>query len=111
VPRRLEIEYFWAIPADAFARTTTDLIARNADAAARERLADPLEKLNALYRDVQAGDRYALTYVPGKGTELALNGVPLGVVEGAEFSSALFAIWLGDQPLDEMLRERLLARS
>jgi hypothetical protein len=111
VPRRLEIEYFWAIPADAFASITTERIAREASAATRDRLGEPLAKLNALYRGVQAGDRYALTYVPGKGTELALNGVPLGVVEGAEFSSALFAIWLGEQPLDEALRERLLARS
>jgi hypothetical protein len=110
VPRRIEIEYFWAIPADAFARSTSEWIARNADAATLARLREPLAKLNALYADVEPGDRYALTYVPGVGTELALNGDPLGVVEGAEFSSALFAIWLGEDPLDANLRERLLAR-
>jgi hypothetical protein len=59
---------------------------------------------------VEPGDRYSLTYVPGVGTELARNGEPLGVVPGAEFSSALFAIWLGDEALDEPLREQLLAR-
>jgi hypothetical protein len=110
VPRRIEIEYFWSIPADAFARSTSEWIARNADAATLARLREPLAKLNALYADVEPGDRYALTYVPGEGTELALNGAPLGVVEGAEFSSALFAIWLGEDPLDANLRERLLAR-
>jgi hypothetical protein len=31
------------------------------------------------------------------------------VIEGADFSSALFAIWLGEQPLDESLRRQLLA--
>lgn len=110
VPRRIEIEYFWAIPADAFARATVEGIAPNVDAATLGRLGEPIARLNALYANVRPGDRYALTYVPGEGTELALNGVPLGVVEGAEFSSALFSIWLGDRPLDGTLRERLLAR-
>jgi hypothetical protein len=110
VPRRIEIE-FWAIPADAFARSTSEWIARNAGAATLVRLREPLAKLNARYADVERGDRYALTYVPGVGTELALNGDPLGVVEGAEFLSALFAIWLGEDPLDENLRESLQARS
>jgi hypothetical protein len=109
VPRRLEIEYFWDIPANLFTRATVEGIARNADPETVERLRGSIAQLNALYQDVAAGDRYSITYVPGEGTELALNGRPLGVVEGAEFSSALFAIWLGDQPLDATLRERLLA--
>jgi hypothetical protein len=110
VPRRLEIEYFWSIPADAFARATIEGISRNVTPEALERLRGPIDQLNALYQDVEPGDRYSLTYVPGVGTELARNGEPLGVVPGAEFSSALFAIWLGDEALDEPLREQLLAR-
>jgi hypothetical protein len=30
-PRRLEIEYFWAIPAEGFAEATIEGIARNTD--------------------------------------------------------------------------------
>jgi hypothetical protein len=108
VPRRLEIEYFWSIPAEAFAKATRDGIERRVDAATIGRLAARIDQLNRLYEDVEPGDRYALTYVPGVGTELALNGKPRGVVEGADFSAALFAIWLGEQPLDEPLREQLL---
>jgi hypothetical protein len=110
VPRRLEIEYFWSIPADAFARATIEGITRNVSPEALVRLRGPIEQLNALYEDVEPGDRYSLTYVPGVGTELARNGVPRGIVPGAEFSSALFAIWLGEEALDESLREQLLAR-
>lgn len=111
VPRRLEIEYFWGIPAEAFARVTFEGIARNRGEAAAERMREAIDALSRLYADVAPGDRYALTYVPGVGTELSLNGVPRGVVEGAEFSSALFAIWLGEQPFDEALREQLLRSS
>ena len=109
VPRRLEIEYLRSIPAGAFARATVEGIARNVDAVTLARLRGSIDRLNTLYDDVEPGDRYALTYVPGVGTELARNGRRRGVIEGAEFSSALFAIWLGDQPLDESLRRRLVA--
>jgi hypothetical protein len=30
------------------------------------------------------------------------------VIEGADFSAALFGIWVGDKPLDESLRRQLL---
>jgi len=110
VPRRLEIEYFWSIPAEAFAEATLEGIGRHVDARAFERLSVRIARLNRLYADVEPGDRYALTYIPGLGTELALNGETLGVIEGADFSAALFSIWLGEQPLDASLREKLLAR-
>lgn len=110
VARRLEIEYFWSIPAEKFAEVTVHGIARNTDPATFDDLREQIEELNALYEDIKPGDRYVLTYLPGIGTELARNGRRLGVVEGADFSAALFAIWLGDQALDDSLRAQLLAR-
>jgi hypothetical protein len=109
VPRRLEIEYFWAIRANKFAKATVEGIARSAGPATFESLRGRIDRINGLYEDVEPGDRYALTYIPGVGTELALNGQRLGVVEGADFSAALFGIWIGDEPLDESLRRQLLA--
>lgn len=107
-PRRLEIEYFWAIPAEKFAGITIEGVSRNTDQETFELLRDRIDRLNALYEDIEPGDRYALTYVPGVGTELAHNGRLLGVIEGADFSSALFAIWLGERALDDSLRRQLL---
>jgi hypothetical protein len=109
VPRRLEIEYFWSIRAEAFAEITRDGIARNVDEQTFSSLRERIEQLNALYRDVGPGDRYSLTYLPGIGTELALNGEPRGRIAGADFSSALFALWLGASALDASLRQQLLA--
>lgn len=110
VAKRLEIEYFWAISAPDFAMATDKGIAANVDAATSERLRPRITQMNALYRDVKPGDRYALTYVPGAGTELSLNGRPLGTIEGSDFAAALFSIWLGKNALDVSLRDRLLAR-
>lgn len=111
VPRRLEIEYFWAIPAEAFAEVTVDGIARNVDAETMADLHDRIERFNALYSDVRPGDRYALTYLPGDGTILSLNGVPRGSIPGADFARALFSIWLGEEPFDASLKTQLLGRS
>ena len=109
VPKRLEIEYFYKIPAGGFADATDVGIAANVGADALPALQPRIAKLNGLYRDVRPGDRYALTYLPGHGTELALNGRALGVVEGADFAAAVFAIWLGPQPIDAALKAQLLA--
>ncbi|MDH3521698.1 MAG: chalcone isomerase family protein [Myxococcales bacterium] len=111
VPRSLEIEYFWSIPAKAFQRATLDGIARNVDARTLDSLRERIERFNQLYIDVQPGDRYALTYVPGVGTELALNGVTRGSIAGADFAAALFAIWFGEAPFDAGLKADLMGQS
>ena len=108
VPKRLEINYFHAITAAQFVTATTSTIGANTDAATLAALRPRLERFNQLYVDVQPGDRYAITYLPGVGTELSLNGQPRGVVEGPDFARAMFAIWLGDKPLDVALKEGLL---
>jgi hypothetical protein len=111
VPRRLEIEYFWPIEASDFALATLEGIARNVDAGTFARLRERIERINRAYRDVEPGDRYALSYVPGFGTELARNGEPLCVVEGADFAAGIFSIWLGPAPLDRSLKAQLLGSS
>jgi hypothetical protein len=49
-----------------------------------------LEQINALYAGVEPGDRYALTYVSGLGTEVARNGQSKGVIPGADFAVLIF---------------------
>jgi hypothetical protein len=110
VPKRLEIEYFWSISAADFAAATIKGVANNVDADTLAKLRSRIDRINTLYRDVKPGDRYALTYVPGVGTELSLNARPLGSIEGPDFAAAIFAIWLGPNPLDETFRDDLLTR-
>jgi hypothetical protein len=107
-PKRLEIEYFHPIKGEDFGSASNKVMARNVDPETFENLKPRLEKLNALYRDVQPGDRYSLDYIPGRGTELALNGNPLGLVEGADFASALYGMWLGEKPMNKYFKRQLL---
>ena len=109
VPKRLEINYFWDIAGDDIGPAGEKVLRQNVDDATFEALKPRLQKIGDLYEDVRPGDRYSLTYLPGRGTELALNGQPKGVIEGADFAQAYFQIWLGPSPIDASFRDRLLS--
>lgn len=108
VPKRLEISYLVAIRGEDFDKGASPVLRRNLSPADLERLQGRLDRLNAAYRDVQPGDRYALSYLPGRGTELSLNGTPLVTIEGADFAAAYFGVWLGSEPIDADLKKSLL---
>jgi hypothetical protein len=106
--KRIEVEYLRPIKGKDFGPATDKKIAKNMDVETYKRLRPQIDYHNSLYEDVQPGDRYALTYIPGKGTELALNGEPKGTVEGADFAAALFSIWLGPEPINESFKKQIL---
>jgi hypothetical protein len=108
--RRLVLHYFHAIPAEDFAEATREMIKKNVTIARFNALQPEIAQLNALYKDVKPGDEYTATYVPDRGTELALNGRVLGVVPGSEFSAAFFSIWIGKHPIDKGFRDKLLGK-
>jgi hypothetical protein len=51
-----------------------------------------------------------LTYIPGRGTFVAVDGTQKGTIKGADFARALFAIWLGPKPPNSGLKRGLLGR-
>lgn len=108
VPKRLEISYLVAIRGQDFDKGAAPVLKRNLSTDQLAQLQARLDRLNAAYRDVQPGDRYALSYHPGRGTELSLNGTPLVTIEGADFAAAYFGIWLGREPIDADLKKSLL---
>jgi hypothetical protein len=91
-PKCLEVEYFHAIKGEDFGITTNKVIAKNTDEQTLKEIQPQIDYHNSLYEDVQPGDHYSLTYIPGRGTELALNGKIKGIIKGPDFASALFSI-------------------
>ncbi|HEY3203590.1 MAG TPA: chalcone isomerase family protein [Thermoanaerobaculia bacterium] len=67
-----------------------------------------LERFSAMIPDVAEGDEILLTWVPEKGTKVTVRGTDRGVIEGRDFSGALFAVWLGPHPVQEDLKKALL---
>ena len=108
VPKRIAIHYFWDLEGKEIAKAADKLLAENISATRLKTIRTEIDEMNALYENVKAGDRYSLTYIPGIGTELALNGKKKGLIPGAEFAAAYFSIWLGKKPMDVAMRDTLL---
>ena len=60
--------------------------------------------------EARENDIYDIAWLPGRGTEVSLNGNSLGVITGIDLKKALFAIWLGSDPVDDDLKEGMLGR-
>jgi hypothetical protein len=106
--RRLEVRYLVPIDGRDFGRAARQLLQEAFPPEVLAPLEGRMERLHQAYQDVRPGDRYALTYVPGRGLELALNGTPLAVIEGEDFARVYFSIWIGERPIDRGLRSALL---
>jgi hypothetical protein len=58
------------------------------------------------------GESFSVDWVPGTGTQVLVNGKPMGEpIREPEFFNALMRIWLGQSPADATLREALLGRA
>ncbi len=108
--KRIELEYRRAIKGKDFGPATIKSLAKNLDSKTLDQLRPRIDYHNSLYEDVKPGDRYSLTYIPGRGTELALNDIPKGIIEGSDFASAIFSIWLGPKPMNKSFKKQILGR-
>lgn len=59
--------------------------------------------------DVKTGDKIDFDYVPGTGTVILRNDTPVAdAIPGKALYDAVLAIWLGDNAIDDTLKEGML---
>jgi hypothetical protein len=58
--------------------------------------------------ELNEGDVVQFDYQPDLGTTVRINGSTRGTISGAEFYRALLRIWLGSNPTQEKLKQKLL---
>ena len=69
-------------------------------------LAPKLKQVEAAFPpEFKEGQVMAVTYIPGQGTTVGVEGVKGVAVEGKDFADALFRIWLGPKPTDGGLED------
>ena len=66
--------------------------------------------LSWLEQPIKKGDEFEFTFIPHNTTYVSKNGSLLGMIESKEFSKALFGIWLGDTPVQQDLKDKLLGK-
>jgi hypothetical protein len=59
---------------------------------------------------VNSGDQMVLTYVPGTGTTLSINGKDRVTIAGQPFEQVLLSVWLGPKPPTADLKKGMLGQ-
>ncbi len=109
--KRLALHMVRDVSSETLSRSFHRAIVRNlapAELTALEPQIKQLDVLFAMMSEAKKGDVLTMDYVPGKGTEIAFNDVTIGVIEGAAFNAALLRVWLGNSPVQEKLKKKLL---
>lgn len=63
--------------------------------------------MNEAYVDMQPGDRVEVSFLPGQGLLLRMNDAVLAECPSGDEGAGYFAIWFGEKPFDEDLRDAL----
>ncbi len=74
-----------------------------------ENLAPGIDTLSEHMDMVRQGDEYALTYLPGLGTQFEFNGQIRVIIPGSDFAKALFGIWVSPYSMNQKMRLQLLS--
>lgn len=67
-----------------------------------------LEKFHVVLDDLKKGQDLTIRYVPGVGTTLHAPTANSSTVPGREFANAILRTWLGSNPVDPQLKDKML---
>ena len=93
-------------------KSFTESILKDFDTATEgnvELLQTRIDKATGLFSEpLVKKDVIEFAYEKEVGTHFIKNGKELGLIEGQDFKFALFKIWLGDKPVNDNLKHKLL---
>ena len=102
---RLVLYYFRDIDRNDVIKAATATLERQQASA---RLQPEINKLHANFRDIKAGDRYALDFRRAHGLKLEINGQVVFSSDDDALAKAYLGIWLAPKGLSDSLRSKLL---
>jgi len=113
-PRRLQIVMLREIDANELGKLFTKGMEQNAPREEFSKSIAGILRLSDIFssrKKLQAGESFAVEWLPGTGTVISVNGKPEGApIKEPEFYSALMKIWLGKSPADAQLKDALLGK-
>ena len=111
-PKRIEIVPLMGFSAEQFTEPLVKGMKKNLPPAEFEamqpRIRAFVDDLMAV-QEVKKGSRIGLEWLPGRGTRAVIDGKEVSkTVEGDDFYRALLAIWIGQKPTQDDLKQQLL---
>lgn len=105
--RKLVMEFVREVEKDKICNAWKEGLKNNSPGSAAA-LGPKFDTLCKYMADMEKGSKNIYTYVPGKGTQVSVNGAEKGTIEGKDFADALFACWIGPKPPSEEFKKGLL---
>lgn len=96
-PRRMVFHFLYSVSAKQMCDAWEEGLTDNTPAAAAEVKAG-FKALCGAMEDIPKGHEMVLTYVPGKGTRVEVNGKAKGDLPGKATADAILATWIGPHP-------------
>jgi hypothetical protein len=111
-PKRVAMHMLRDVEADQFAGALADGIKDNHNDAETKALEPRVKQLATVMlemKEAKKGMRITLDWLPAAGTQVTVDGKPLGApIPGEDFYRALLKIWLGEKPVQDDLKKALL---
>lgn len=105
--RRTAMEFRFGVGAEKMCDAWKEGLEANTANPSAE-LKGKFDQLCEYQADMDKGQMMVYTYVPGKGTEVEIEGEVKGTIEGKDFADALFACWIGPKPPSAGFKKGLL---
>jgi hypothetical protein len=96
-PRRLLMHFLFDVDKEKISEAWTEGLTDNTPNASAE-VKKNFATLESWMQDMKKGQRIVMTYVPGTGTTVEVNGKVKGTLPGKATSDAILATWTGPKP-------------
>ena len=96
-PRRMVMHFLYGVSKNQMADAWDEGLKQNTPKASAEVQA-AFKTLSSWMEPIPSGNRLVLTYIPGTGTAVEVNGKAKGTLPGKATSDAIVATWIGPDP-------------
>jgi Chalcone isomerase-like len=96
-PRRMAFHFLYSVSAKQMCDAWDEGLADNTPQAPAE-VRTAFKTLCGYMEDIPSGHDMALTYVPGEGTRVEVNGKVKGTLPGKPVADAILGTWIGPKP-------------
>ena len=96
-PRRMVMHFLYSVSKDQMCEAWNEGLEQNSPKAPAD-VKKAFATLCSWMEPIPKGNELILTYTPGKGTEVQVNGKVKGTLEGSATGDAILATWIGPHP-------------
>lgn len=96
-PRKMVMHFVYDVDKGKIAEAWEEGLSDNTPNASAE-VKNNFRTLSSWMEDVKEGQEIVMTYVPGTGTQVVVNGKNKGTLAGKATADAILATWIGPKP-------------